>query len=222
MKVVCIIQARLGSHRFPAKVLANLCGKPMLAHVLARAAQIQGVAQVVLAVPESDLPYLKHLWPDCVGGPAHDVLARYAEVARLYRADVIVRITGDCPLLAPDLSSRAVAAYAACQQNGQYVAMCQPYTPVADGWDTEVFSAALLNEAHAKARKGECEHVVTWMRRHGVVSTLPSACDWTALKCSVDTVEDLARVRLIMEFLHDPTHYDHAATWEAWLRAGRP
>lgn len=222
LKVVCIVQARLGSTRFPAKIMADLCGKPMLNHVLERAKAIQGVDQVVLAVPDDDVQKLSHLCQYVYGGSEKDVLARYAGCAEMYEADVIVRVTGDCPLLAPDLSARAVMAFTTTMKGRGYLALCQPYAKVADGWDTEVFSAELLRETHEKARKIQREHVVTWMRTSGIVARIPVVQDWSTLECSVDTPADLARVRMIMEYLNDPSDFGHEATWEAWQRAGRP
>lgn len=216
-RVVCIVQARTTSERFPMKILAGLHGRPMLAHVLERAAAIQGVDQVVLAVPENDVRLVSHLWPHVYGGPEKDVLKRYALAAMHYDADVIIRVTGDTPLLATDLASRAVACFA----NENYLAMCQPYNETADGWDIEVMTIVALMEAYKQASKDEREHVTTWMRKNLRVATTESN-DWTALKCSVDTREDLERVEKIMNHLEDKADFSHQATWAAWVSAGRP
>lgn len=223
MRTVVIVQARLGSARFPMKVLADLCGRPMISHVLERAARIKGVDQVVLAVPTADLPQMAHLWKDVFAGSEKHVLERYAQAAECYKADVVVRITGDCPLLAPDASSVAVAAFTpAMAATGGYVAYCQPYSHVPDGWDTEVFSVNWLNEAYLKGRVPHREHVVTWLREHYKVTSVPTVGPYKNIKWSVDTKEDLARVRRIMEYLNDPLDYSSSATFEAWQRAGRP
>src|SRR5690348_13196312 len=124
MKTVCIVQARTGSQRFPLKVLAALHGKPMLAHVLERAAAIPGVDEVCLAIPESDKRLLGHLWPVVSYGPENDVLSRYLNAACSRAADVIVRVTGDCPLLAPDLACTALAVHNVLGKG--YVACCGP------------------------------------------------------------------------------------------------
>jgi spore coat polysaccharide biosynthesis protein SpsF (cytidylyltransferase family) len=188
----------------------------MLAHVLERAAAIQGVDQVVLAVPENDVRMVSHLWPHVYGGSEKNVLGRYAGAAEQYEADVIVRVTGDCPLLAPDLCSAALSLF-----QGGYLAMCQPYAPVADGWDAEIFERRVLVNADRFAKKDEREHVTTWIRKAGEVNGVYQE-NWTALKCSVDTREDLQRVEKIMQHLDDPTDFSHTATWQAWERAGKP
>ena len=219
MKTVCIVQARTTSERFPMKILAGLCGRPMLAHVLERAAAIQGVDQVVLAVPENDVQMVSHLWPHVYGGSEKDVLGRYAGAAEHYEADVIVRVTGDCPVLAVDMASAAVAYFD--ELNGCYLAICQPYTPVADGWDVEIFDRGLLDTANIKAKKHQREHVTTWMREH-VTAVGLTWDDYTDFKCSVDTREDFQRVEKIMDHLEEKTDFSHAATWRAWEKAGRP
>lgn len=218
-RVVCIVQARTTSERFPMKILAGLHGRPMLAHVLERAAAIQGIDQVVLAVPENDVQMVSHLWPYVYGGSEKDVLSRYAEAALYYEADVIVRVTGDCPLLAPDLISSCLTMF-----SDGYMAMCQPYSSVADGWDSEIFDRKALMAAERHARKDQREHVTTWMRKARSYSGIHhiGSPDWKALKCSVDTREDLQRVEKIMDNLEDKTDFSHAATWRAWEEAGRP
>ena len=220
MKTICIIQARTTSERFPMKIFAGLLGRPMLAHVLERAAAIQGVDQVVLAVPENDVRLISHLWPHVFGGSEKDVLGRYAKAAEAYEADVIVRVTGDCPLLAPDLAMEMLKQ--TIDSENDYTAMCQPYMPVADGWDAEIFSRRTLVNANRFAKKGEREHVTTWMRNAGFILTEANWVDSTALKCSVDTREDLKRVEAIMNHLDDKNDFSHIATWQAWEKAGRP
>lgn len=223
MKIVAIVQARTTSERFPCKVFAGIGGRPMLAHVLERAAAIQGVDQVVLAVPENDVRLVSHLWPHVYGGSEKDVLRRYAEAAEKYEADVVIRITGDCPLLAPDLISYCLVTFTVVDPEQEYIPVCQPYCRIADGWDAEIFPKRTLVNAYHCAKKDEREHVTTWIRRAGVNTFVHQQWeDWTALKCSVDTREDLERVKKIYDCLEDKTDFSHTATWQAWEKAGRP
>lgn len=219
MNVVAIVQARTTSTRLPMKILADLHGKPMISHVLERAAAIKGVDQVVLAVPERDVPVVNHLWPHVYGGSEKDVLGRYAEAAKKYEADIIVRVTGDCPLLATSLVSAATYMFS----SSEYLPLCQPYISIADGWDAEIFTNEFLQEASVNADKHEREHVTTYMRRDNErIKVLQLDGYFTDLKCSVDTREDLRRVELIMNHLEDKNNFSHQATWNAWERAGRP
>src|SRR5262245_49768580 len=118
MKVVAIIQARMGSTRLPGKVMMNLCGKPMIQHVIQRAQAIRNVNQVVLNAPEEDSHLFRPL-TDCtifgIKNQQHNVLASYMHIAEETGADVIVRLTGDCPLLAPDLSAEVIDKFMAEQ-----------------------------------------------------------------------------------------------------------
>jgi len=230
MQTVAIIQARLGSARLPRKVLADLGGRPLIDHVIDRTLAIEGVEAVAVSVPQADLHEFRHssghprlFWG--IANQEQDVLGSYAAIAREMQAQTVVRITGDCPLLAPDLVSQAVRAFFRYQPTeASYLPLCMPYVPVADGWDAEIFSNTLLQEAARCADLSQREHVTTWMREIGnaFVIQVPRIGDHTALKCSVDTTVDLARARTIYDWLQNKGDYSHAATWQAWNRAGRP
>jgi spore coat polysaccharide biosynthesis protein SpsF len=203
MKVVAIIQARLNSSRFPMKVLASLGNKPLISHVLERAAKIEGVDQVVLAIPHTDALRLSHIWRYGMCGSEEDVLSRYVEAAEYYLADVIVRITADCPLLPADWASAVVRTFlhAHTERLPVYLGACQPMLNVCDGFDVEVFSMEALRYAHVCASAREREHVTTFMRHHAVVvdATVLMA-KWPALngpKLSVDTKDELAFVEAV-------------------------
>src|ERR1700722_8369326 len=108
MKVVAIVQARMGSTRLPGKVLKPLAGKPMLWHVLSRALAAKKIDEVILATttaPEDrDLePVARELGVRVVFGHPTDVLDRYYQAARLAGADVIARVTANCPFLDPEV-----------------------------------------------------------------------------------------------------------------------
>lgn len=225
MKVVCIVQARTTSERFPMKIFAGIGGRPMLAHVLERAVAIKGVDQVVLAVPENDVRLVSHLWPHVYGGSEKDVLGRYAGAAEKYEADIVIRVTGDTPLLAPDLISWGIGKYIFEKRYG-YVPICQPYEKVADGWDGEIFTNYMLQQANKAASKDRREHVTTFFRdlmgEYSPCMFLDETLDYRPLKCSVDTREDLDRVNKIYDHLEDKKDFSAAATWNAWEKSGRP
>jgi len=230
MQTVAIIQARLGSSRLPRKVLADIGGRPLIDHVIARALAIAGVDAVAVSVPQADLHEFRQCsdYPRLFWGIANqeqDVLGSYAEIAREMQAQTVVRITGDCPLLAPDLVGHALQSFFRYQPTtASYLPLCMPYVPVADGWDAEIFSDTLLQETARRADLSQREHVTTWMRERGnaFLVQVPRIEDYTALKCSVDTAADLARVRSIYHQLTDSDDMSHEATWQAWVRAGQP
>jgi spore coat polysaccharide biosynthesis protein SpsF (cytidylyltransferase family) len=167
VSVLAIIQCRLGSTRFPRKALADLAGRPMIAHVVERAQQVRGVVNVVVAVPPRDalgiLDVATTVYAPDV--PEHDVLARFVAVASMFpEHDTIMRVTGDCPLWNPREGERVLALY-------QSIHGCEYAWNVApgycDGEDVEVFSRAALLQAHwhAGGEEGDREHVTPWIRR---------------------------------------------------------
>jgi len=180
--VVAIIQARLTSTRLPKKILAPIEGKPMIEHVIDRVKKAMFIKKIVVASPqklplELDVPIFY--------GSEDDVLSRYYFCAKKYRAEIIVRITSDCPLLDPTIIEGAIWYF----HNSKlpYVV----FAPV-DGLDVEVFTPEILEEAYIRSK--DREHVTTYMRE--------------VTKCSVDTEEDLRKVRHVFhnrEKRKDPT-----------------
>ena len=117
MKIAAVVQARIGSSRLRGKVLADLKGRPMLEHVLHRAGMIDGVNEVVLAIPDSREDDVleaigTHAGVSIVRGDATDLLNRYHAAATASGADAVVRITADCPLIDPKVCSLVVRRFA--------------------------------------------------------------------------------------------------------------
>src|SRR5262245_27747864 len=124
MRVVGIVQARMGSTRFPGKMLARLAGRPLLWHVIARMRLAICLDDLVLATstePADDIlaMFAKGLGLPVVRGPEDHVLARFAMAAAAHRADIVVRINGDAPLVDPLLTERMVAAL--IDQDADYI-----------------------------------------------------------------------------------------------------
>jgi spore coat polysaccharide biosynthesis protein SpsF len=115
-KTIAIIQARMSSSRLPNKVLLDIAGQPALAHVVERTRRAKTIDQVVVATTTdpSDDP-IESLCAEgnylCYRGNQHDVLDRYYKAAQVYAAEVIVRITGDCPLIDPDVIDKTISAF---------------------------------------------------------------------------------------------------------------
>ena len=231
MKVVAIIQARYGSSRLSGKSMRPLAGKPMLSHVLDRAKAVRGVDAVVLAtstqVENAQLTWLA----DDMQIAAYrcdneqNVLRRFVQVAVVQGADVIMRITGDCPLLAPDVCADVLAAHLAAHDDMQLTTNDVTCSGYPDGTDCEVFSRAALFAADDATRQplgrptADREHVTSWMRRtlpHRVVTC--QSGDWSYLKLSVDSLEDFERVQRIFGYLV-PGEYSLASTIAAVRRA---
>ncbi len=203
-RVVAIVQARLGSTRLPRKALLAINGLPMIHHVLYRAMQIRGVDHVVLAVPHGDGdafravvndPLVIEMAADVKPG---DVLTRYARAAAMTDADVIVRLTGDCPALNPTVAGRVLDLYRDLQPD--FASNDTRVSGYPDGWDVEVFSVAALLRADSHAiDRYDREHVCPWMRRYLRCGILYADSPQPTAKLSVDTIEDFERVRASLE-----------------------
>ena len=133
VRVIAVVQARLGSTRLPGKALLDLAGRPMLEHVLVRAAAVPGVDQVVLATtvsPEDGALAEVARAADvaCVRGSVDDVLDRFHAALAAHPADAVVRITADCPLLDPEVSGRVVSEYRRRAGELDYVSNVHPPT----------------------------------------------------------------------------------------------
>lgn len=204
MRTVAIIQARLGSTRLPRKVLMPLGDAPLIAHVIERVSRIHGLDGFSCAIPDGDTQLARTL--DVLGvrtviGAALDVLGRYRRAADSLNADVIMRITADCPLLDPAVAEAVLARY----RSDPHVEYCSNDTTCSgfpDGLDVEVFSRSALEWAAREATEAiDREHVTPWIRRHVKTSRLEAAENHSFIKLSVDDQADLDRVRAIVRHL---------------------
>ena len=211
MRVVAIIQARLGSTRLPRKVLEPIAGRSMLDWVVSRTLAVRGVAQVVVATTPADheiAQECERLGVACMRGSEHDVLDRYAQAAAAFAAEAVVRITADCPLLDPAVSSLVVRRF--LDERPDYASNGLEST-FPRGLDTEVFTRSALDIAQREATQTyEREHVTPFLwqqpNRFRLLS-ITDVADHGALRWTVDTAEDLALVRAIHERLGDALTY---------------
>jgi spore coat polysaccharide biosynthesis protein SpsF (cytidylyltransferase family) len=208
-RVIAVVQARLGSTRLPGKALAPVAGRPMLAHVLARAAAVPGVDRVVLATtvsPEDDalVEVARGAGAAWVRGSAEDVLDRFRSAIEAHPADAVVRVTGDCPLLDPAVSGLVLAEYLRRPDALDYASNVHPPT-YPDGLDTEVVSRAALEAAWREARLGsDREHVTPFIWRQPGrfrLASVAGAPDLSGLRWTVDDARDLALVRAVHDAL---------------------
>ena len=162
MKKVAIIQARMGSTRFPGKVLKHLLDKPLLEWVVNACQNIPLIDEVIVATTTelSDAPIVEWCNTNKIKafrGNESDVLSRYYEAAKSVQADIIMRITADCPLLDPHLAGQVL--YFIVSDNADYACNVLPPT-WPDGLDCEAFTFRSLEVAYKKAiRKSDREHV---------------------------------------------------------------
>ena len=219
MKTIAIIQARMSSSRFPGKVIADLGGLPMVVFMAARVAQCSAVDEVILATSTqvSDDPLAEVAQAHGLRvfrGPLEDVLGRFAMVQAQTKADIIVRMTGDCPLADPKVVDDLIALRAA--ENADYANNLSPRS-YPHGLDCEVFTAQALALANANARdEYDREHVTPWMRSSSTplsTANLHQPHDLSELRITVDHPEDLDVVRAALEGTHKDASFIEIATW---------
>lgn len=220
MKVVAIIQARLGSSRLPGKVLLNLAGEPMLTRVIHRLRRAQRLDEVIVATttePRDDAlaTFCADQGIACSRGSENDVLDRYVQAARAAKADVVVRITSDCPLIDPQLVDEVVAHFLTREPAADYVSNVAPIRTFPRGLDTEVIRLEALERAHREATDSASrEHVTAYIYRHPEAFRLEGyhgAEDHSAHRWTVDTPEDFALVeKIYAHFGHDAFSWKEA------------
>ncbi|PWC34715.1 glycosyltransferase family protein [Azospirillum sp. TSO35-2] len=213
-RIVAISQARMTSTRLPGKVLMPAAGKPLLAHHLERLGRTPGLDAVVLAttVNTTDDPVAacaEALGVTVFRGDEQDVLGRFAGAAALAGADLVVRVTADCPLIDPALVGRLIAAFLAGQADTpplDYLSIDSTRFP--RGLDAEIFSRRTLDEAATLATDpAEREHVTPYIYRRpdrfrlGTALVPDTPADPADQRWCVDEPADYALVRTMLEAL---------------------
>lgn len=235
MKVTAIIQARMGSTRLQGKVLQDLAGAPMLDRVVGRVSRAKTLDDVVVATtirPDDDIieRVCKAKGWNCFRGSEDDVLDRYHRAAVNSRAQVVVRITSDCPLIEPDIVDMVVQQFLDGQPNIDYASNCVPHPTFPRGLDTEVLRFDVLERAWREdGNPAWREHVTPYIYRHPElfrIHCITNNIDYSSMRWTVDTAADLAFVRRIYDhFGHDRFSWqevlDLLAEHPAWLEINR-
>jgi spore coat polysaccharide biosynthesis protein SpsF len=207
-RTVAIIQARMGSSRLPGKVLKEIDRRPMLDWVVMRAGRAHTVNAVAVATTTdpSDDPiaaFCEARGIPVYRGDVFDVLDRYYQAARAFQAEVIVRLTADCPLLDPQVVDLTVQRFLDSGADFAANRLPPPFQrtfPI--GLDTEVCSFAALERAWKEAeQKYQREHVMPYLYdqegRFKVV-VVDHSEDEGAQRWTVDTPQDLEFVRQVV------------------------
>lgn len=204
MRTIAIVQARMGSTRLPGKTMRPLAGEPMLARVVNRTRRARRVDQVVVATTDAarDEPIVglcrERGWP-CFRGSEDDVLDRYHGAADAYGADVIVRITSDCPLIDPALVDEVDAAFS--EGGCDYASNSLEPRTFPRGLDTEVIARSALDAAWREDHDPQWrEHVTPYIYRHPErfrLRRVANGQDLSFHRWTVDTEEDYALVSRI-------------------------
>lgn len=208
MNIVAIVQARMGSTRLPGKVMLDLAGQPMLAHVVQRLKRAKTTGEVVIATTtsESDNDIIqlcrKNGW-EFFRGSENDVLDRYYQAVVQYKADIIVRITSDCPFIEPLIVDEVVTEFISHLPDVDYVANVYGKRTYPRGLDTEVISFQALKYAWTRAKDlADREHVTSYIYRNPDKFKLYGVqhpVDYSAMRWTVDTPEDFEFVRRVYD-----------------------
>lgn len=216
MRVIAILQARTGSSRLPGKVIEDLHGAPVVARCIERLKRCSTLDEIVLATttePRDDvlqeiavrmgIPYHR--------GPEQDVLTRYVNAAQEQSADVVARITSDCPLLMPDVVDRAVRALG--REHDLVSNSIERTFP--RGCDVEVAHFDVLHRTHRLATSQPAREHVFWYCYQEAPSLfrirhIKDRQDLSHMSWTLDTAADLARIRLLWPLIGEIYEYDQA------------
>jgi spore coat polysaccharide biosynthesis protein SpsF len=217
---VIIVQARMQSTRLPGKVLLKVKGKPLLVYLLERLLRVKLANEVVIATTTdpSDDPIVevgKTLGVSVYRGSMENVLDRYLQAAKQFKADVIVRVTADCPLLDPEVVDQVIREFTA--RDADYASNTLERT-WPRGMDVEVFSRKALAEVAADAKTdSEREHVTLGIYTHPEKWRLWSVVsnqNYPLYRWTVDTDADFSLISKILETLYPQ---DQNFTYETLL-----
>lgn len=208
MKTGVIIQARMGSERLPAKVMADIEGKPLLYHVIKRVQMSKKVGKIVLAtttMPVDDVlvQLAVNEGASVFRGSAEDVLGRFIDAAQKFGLEAIIRITGDCPLLCSQLIDEAVDTFE--RQDADYT-FVKGY-PRGTG-DVEIITLRSMLITKAQTRESETyyrEHVMPYLTEHPDrfklnIVPVPAQFKRDGYRLCVDTPEDLEVARKVYAY----------------------
>ncbi len=222
VKVVAIVQARMGSTRLPNKVMKPIGSGPMIEVLLARLDRAKEVSEIMVAT--SDDPrnqaladHVQALGYKCYRGSENDVLNRYLQAAKSAQADVVVRITGDCPLVDPALVDNVIRQFNAADVD-YFTNTLPPTYP--DGLDIEVFTFKALEKAALETSNPyDHEHVTPYLREspHFKRAGMKNTEDLSALRWTVDDLADFEVVSEVFAHFAPDIHFN----WQQVLQLQR-
>ena len=225
MRTLAIVQARMGSTRLPNKVMLPINGVPLIELLLHRLALAKRIDHIIVATSNShgDKPLAAHvrgLGYKVFEGSESNVLERFYQAAKAHEPEIVVRITGDCPLVDPELVDAMIANFAI--QKVDYLSNVTPPT-FPDGLDVEVFTFSSLEQAARNAvTPDEREHVTPFMRESGLFTTANFANheDLSQERWTVDQASDLEVVKQV--FNHFSPRLDFGWSEVMKLRKQQP
>lgn len=205
MKVIAIIQARMGSSRLPGKVMKKINGKTVIELLHHRLSKSKKINEIVVATSNNEIDktfrnFLLSKGVACEAGDEFNVLKRFVDVSKKYKADVVVRISGDCPLIDPILVDEIIDHFIA--EKADYSSNVNPPT-FPDGLDTEVFNVGTLYDAHERSTDiYDLEHVTPFIRRKEDIkkTNFISVKDNSQLRLTLDELSDFIVIKGVYDY----------------------
>jgi spore coat polysaccharide biosynthesis protein SpsF len=216
MKIIAIVQARMGSTRLPGKAMIELGGRTVLQRVTERLRHSSRLQDILVATTSNAADDVivrecQRLGVSSFRGSEHDVLDRYYRAASEHRADSVVRITSDCPLIDPVLVDQAIRVF--LEADADYLNNASPRT-YPRGLDVEVMKMSALEKAWRVARQPhEREHVTPYLYEHPELfqlAALTGATDYSRYRWTLDTPNDLQMLTALYSKLGDRDDF----SWE--------
>jgi len=203
-KIVAIVQARQTSTRFPNKVLKKICNIPLIKILLARLSKSKKINEIILSIPDNkkNLKLYNEAtrWHETIyKGDEKNVLKRYYDTAKKYNADIILRVTGDCPLIDPKLADNLINFFK--KKKVDYVSN-NLTTTFPHGLDMEVFSFKALKNAYLRStKKYQKEHVTYYITENKKFkkANFASYINYSDQRWTIDQKEDLRLISLIIK-----------------------
>ena len=211
LRVVILVQARMGSSRLRGKVLKEVMDKPLLHYLIERLQRVELKEEIVITTTvnvedEKIVDFCRFEKIPIFRGQSEDVLDRFYYAAQTFKADVIVRITADCPLSDPLIIDQVIKTYLDNYPKYDYVSNSHMGRSYPVGMDVEVFSFKALEEAfHEATLPEEREHVTPFIYRRPtryhkkLISHQP---DLSNFRLTVDTIEDFELINKLLEDIY--------------------
>ena len=213
MKVVALIQARMNSTRLPKKIMMDIKSNPMIYYLISRLKLSKKINQIVLATTENSLDdnlveFVSSIGVDIFRGRENNVLDRFYNAAKKFKADIVIRITADCPLIDPYLVDKMIEDFN--PRDDDYLSNALiPSFP--DGLDCEIFSFEALEKAWKEAKKPhELEHVTPYIYESEKfkIRNYKFHQDLSHHRWTVDEELDYLVIKNIFEYFHPKINFD--------------
>lgn len=214
-KIVATIEARMTSSRLPGKPLLKVIKKTMIEHLVLRLKKVQSINEIVLATTDNQaddilISAVKNLGIKVFRGDENDVMQRVIGAAESVKASTVVEITGDCPLIDPEIIEQCIRMFKLHAVDYVSNAVIRSYP---DGMDTQVFSLKTLKKSASMTKDLlDREHVSLHIRNNPKIFkqihlVAPPEIHWPSLGITLDELGDYKLIKIIIENLYKKNPY---------------